>query len=504
MSPFLGVAGLGGAGGNCRKLPPPEDYWISLSGISFWSNGENITVDSNRNAITWGKHSRLHSQGGIYSWWIVKFDSDGIPVWHRGIGGAGNEYMTTQSNNITTDSMGNVYVVGYTDSAYGTNTSNYRGYLLKYHPTTGNLSFKKQISFSTTQSTTASAVKYDGVYSGSIYCSGFHNESSGNIGFLMRINNYSGNITWVKDFNNMAETRDMVFDSSGNIYCTGRVGSLNQDEGFVMKLDVNGNIQWSTIFGNTGQIADYSRSIVMDSSGNLYVAGHMSNPYGGYTAHGFLAKFNSSGTHQWTKHIGKNEASSGSETQTEGMAIYNDKIYVGGFTQGIVYGRGVGYLIEFDTSGNQQWQRYFDRYSGSTGTCSVRGLDVDAKGSLYVNLSQGIMDHVPNAGSRAHTVFKIPSDGTKTGIYTYTGQTAGNGFDFVYGTSSLSTGAFYNHSTSGLNNSSISIYSGTTLANAGFQTTLFGTSNLTEYYNATQNIGIDQTSMTGYHQIDIP
>ena len=106
---------------------------------------ENLTVDSNRNTITWGKHSRLHNQGGIYSWWIVKFDSDGIPVWHRGIGGAGNEYMTSQSNNITTDGAGSVYVVGYTDSAYGTNTSNYRGYLLKYHPTTGNLSFKKHL-----------------------------------------------------------------------------------------------------------------------------------------------------------------------------------------------------------------------------------------------------------------------------------------------------------------------------------------------------------------------
>ena len=507
MSPFLGVAGLGGAGGNSRKLPPPEPYWISFSGISHWSNSENLTVDSSKNTFTWGKHSYLHTQGGIYSWWIVKFDSDGVPAWHRGIGGAGNEYITAQSNNITIGEGGNVYVVGQTDSTSGTNTGQYKGYILKYRGSSGQLLSRREVYFPTTQATTMSAVKYDGDYSGRILCSGYHNESTGNIGFLMSINPYVAATyvyQWCVDFNNMADVRDMVFDSSGNIYCTGRVGSLNQDEGFVMKLNSSGSIQWSTIFGNTGSIADYARSIVMDSSGNLYVAGHISNPYGGYTAHGFLAKFNSSGTHQWTKHIGKNEASSGYETQTEGMAIYDDKIYVGGFTQAQTYSHGTGFLIEFDTSGNQQWKRYFDRGSGSTGTCTVRGLDVDASGNLYVSLSQSIMDHVPNAGSKAHTVFKIPNDGTKTGTYTYTGRTAGTGFDFVYAASSISTGAYYNHSTSGLNNSSISVYSGTTLANAGFVTRLFDTYNLTEYYNASQNIGVDQTNMTGYHKIDIP
>ena len=178
----------------------------------------------------------------------------------------------------------------------------------------------------------------------------------------------------------------------------------------------------------------------------------------------------------------------------ENLVVHNDTIYVAGLTQGIYNTRSTGILVAFDTSGNQQFQRFFDRHSGSSGTCTVTGLDA-ATNHLYVSLSQNIMDHVPNAGSKAHTVFKIPSDGTKTGIYTYTGQSAGNGFDFVYGTSSLSTGNYTSQST--ISSNSITLYTTQT-------TSVSSTSYQTENYNASQNTGVDQTNMTGYHQIDIP
>lgn len=491
MSPFLGVAGLGGAGGNSRKAPPPEDTWISLSGISHWSNSENLVVDSDKNIFTWGKHTNLHSQGGSYSFWVVKFDSDGIPAWHRGIGGAGNEYMVSQAENIATDSSGSVYVIGYSDSTTGTGTGERRGILIKWN-SSGTLQYKKRFTMSGTTQTYATATECDS--NDNVWCSGYHYSGSGSIGFLTKLAS-NGNVSWTKDFNDMAQIRGIVFDSSDNAYCTGRVGSLNLDDGFIMKVSSSGNIDWSTKFGvTTGTISDFARTIGMDSSGNLYVAGYISNSYGGYTPHGFLAKFNSSGTYQWTRHIGQTESNSGYETMLENLVVHNDTIYVAGLTQGIYNTRSTGILVAFDTSGTQQFQRFFDRHSGSSGTCTVQGLDA-ATNHLYVSLSQNIMDHVPNAGSKAHTVIKIPSDGTKTGIYTYTGQSAGNGFDIVYGSSSLSTGNYTSQST--ISSNSITLYTTQT-------TSVSSTSYLTEYYNASQNIGVDQTNMTGYHQIDIP
>tara|TARA_Y100001936_G_scaffold251671_1_gene308479 strand:- start:839 stop:2332 length:1494 start_codon:yes stop_codon:yes gene_type:complete len=497
MTPFLGVAGLGGAGGNSRKLPtPPEDTWISLSGISHWSSSDNLAVDNDKNTFTWGKHTNLHSQGGSYSFWIIKFDSDGIPAWHRGIGGAGNEYNNEYTRNITTDSSGSVYVMGYSNSTTGTSTGDRRAILIKWN-SSGTLQYKKLFTMSgTTQSYGNMNVVDD---SDNVWVSGRHYDGNtmNSIGFIAKLNS-NGNLAWVKDYNDFVMASDMVFDSSGNAYCIGRIGASNQDEGLVMKIDTSGNIQWSSIFGTTtGTVADYCRAIGMDSSGNLYVAGSIGDPYAGGNQYAFLSKFNSSGTYQWTKSIGQTEAGSTGETQTHSLIVYNDTIYVCGRTTGLISGQSVGFLIAFNTSGDQQWSRYFGRGSGSSsGSVTATGLDA-ATNYLYVSLSQTVMDHVPNAGSKAHTVFKIPSDGTKTGIYTYTGQSVGNGFDFVYGTSSLSTSNYTSHATSGLNNSSVSLYTTQT-------TSISSTSNLTEYYNATQNIGIDQTSMTGYHKIDIP
>ena len=176
MSPFLGVAGLGGAGGNSRKVSaPPEDTWISLSGISYWSTSENLAVDSDKNTFTWGQHQYLHTQGGSYSWWIIKFDSDGIPVWHRGIGGAGNEYDNEMSHNITTDSSGSVYVTGYTDSTTGTSTSNRRGYLIKWN-SSGTLQYKKLFTMSGTTQTYNNMCVVDN--SDNVWVSGRHYNST--------------------------------------------------------------------------------------------------------------------------------------------------------------------------------------------------------------------------------------------------------------------------------------------------------------------------------------
>ncbi|WP_000304246.1 SBBP repeat-containing protein, partial [Leptospira interrogans] len=74
----------------------------------------------------------------------------------------------------------------------------------------------------------------------------------------------------------------VAFDSSGNIYLTGRTsGNLDgqalsgiQDL-FVTKYDTGGNKQWTRLLGVAGQITQ-GNGVAFDSSGNIYLTGRTS------------------------------------------------------------------------------------------------------------------------------------------------------------------------------------------------------------------------------------
>ena len=74
--------------------------------------------------------------------------------------------------------------------------------------------------------------------------------------------------------------KDVAVDSSGNIYVTGYTyGSFDgqtgnfEDDLFLTKFDKNGNRIWSRIRNNGGG-HDKGLTVAVDSSNNIFVAGH--------------------------------------------------------------------------------------------------------------------------------------------------------------------------------------------------------------------------------------
>ena len=130
--------------------------------------------------------------------------------------------------------------------------------------------------------------------------------------------------------NNWEHARDVTTDAAGNIYLVGGTESSNFNhtigqsyagsvDAFVMKMDPNGKLIWSTLLG--GPNYDRAYAVEVDKSGNVYLTGRagrgfpvknaMQSTFSGYntgSAYGeqnaFIAKLSSSGTVQWATYFG--------------------------------------------------------------------------------------------------------------------------------------------------------------------------------------------------------
>ena len=131
-------------------------------------------------------------------------------------------------------------------------------------------------------------------------------------------------------------------DSSGNLYITGYTegildgGSTSGERDLLItKYDSSGNKSWAVQVGNT---RSEGRSIALDSSNNVYVAGYAYGDFDGNSNIGgsdvVIVKYNSSGVKQWAYQYGTTSDDFG-----EGIAVDSSgNLYVTGTTSGNFYG----------------------------------------------------------------------------------------------------------------------------------------------------------------------
>ena len=102
-------------------------------------------------------------------------------------------------------------------------------------------------------------------------------------------------------------------DSSDIIYVTGDTyGGLDNNTNagsndfFLAKYNSSGAYQWTQQLGTSS--GDIGYGVAVDSSNNIYVTGQTAGGLDNNTNAGsndfFLAKYNSSGSYQWTQQLG--------------------------------------------------------------------------------------------------------------------------------------------------------------------------------------------------------
>ena len=413
-----------------------------------YANG--VATDSSGNVyVTGGTKGGLdgNTSAGNTDLFVVKYNSSGTKQWTKQLGSSGLD----SANGITIDSSGNVYVTGVTFGGLDWNTSAGANdlFVVKYN-SSGTKQWTKQLG--SASSDFANGVATDS--SGNVFVVGVtyggldgnSNEDNADL-FVVKYNS-SGTKQWTKQYgtDRYDEARGVATDSSGNVYVVGGTkGNLNgisnsgRTDAFVIKFNSSDTKQWTKKLGTWQN--DLANGVATDSSGNFYVTGFTYQDMDGNTSAGnadfFVAKYNSSGTKQWTKQLGtsKHDRARGVVTDLSGNVYVTGDTY-GGLDGNTNAGSNDLFVVKYNSSGTKQWTKQL----GTSSTDLANGVVTDSSGNIYVaGGTYGGLDGNTNTGNSDIFVVKYNSSGTQQ----WTKQMGSSSLEYDYGVATDSSRNVY-------------------------------------------------------------
>jgi hypothetical protein len=181
-----------------------------------------------------------------------------------------------------------------------------------------------------------------------------------------------GNLQWTTIIGgpHREEGTSLIQTSDGGYAITGATTSFGVGEAdvYVVKLDANGNLQWTKTIG--GKKEDVSLSLIQTSDGGYAIAGTTRSFGAGY-ADVYVIKLDANGNLQWTRTIGGPADEIGFsliQTSDGGYAI-------AGPTQSFGAGKWDVYVVKLDTNGNLQWTKTIGGKKDDVGTSLIQTSD---------------------------------------------------------------------------------------------------------------------------------
>jgi|TARA_Y100000015_G_scaffold13098_2_gene12576 uncharacterized delta-60 repeat protein len=234
----------------------------SLTGSAF-SRFAGVGFDSSGNVYVAG-FAPDNSLTGPQDAVIAKYNSSGTLQWQRGLG-ATSKYSSF--SRLFVDSSGNVFACGFTSDG---------GLVAKYN-SSGTLQWHKLIKDSTYDVGSAGGIGTDS--SGNIYVAGQSDSANaGNTIYAIKLNS-SGAMQWSRTVDHVANRAEQVnglaVTDSGDMYITGSsyVNNASYTDGIIVKFNSSGTLQFTRTFGNTGSKSETLYNPVLDDNDNLYIAG---------------------------------------------------------------------------------------------------------------------------------------------------------------------------------------------------------------------------------------
>jgi hypothetical protein len=164
----------------------------------------------------------------------------------------------------------------------------------------------------------------------------------------------NGNLQWTKTIGgpNFDVGNSLIQTSDGGYAIAGSTKSFGagDEDVYVVKLDANGNLQWTKTIG--GKYADGGNSLIQTSDGGYAIAGSTES-FGAGNGDVYVVKLDVHGNLQWTKTIG----GPASETGFSLIQTSDGGYIIAGFTSSFGAGETDIYLVKLDANGNLQWTK---------------------------------------------------------------------------------------------------------------------------------------------------
>jgi hypothetical protein len=401
-------------------IDPVLSYSTYLGG-SDSDFAQRVALDSAGNAYVMGTTLSTNfptanpfkaTRSGSSDVFVLKLNLDGNAlIYSTYLGGSDSENSLTEGS-IAVDSAGNVYITGDTSSkdfpkinplpTEGTTTN---AFVAKLNPAGSALVYSTYFTIDRLGfPTLGNNIAVDG--SGNVYVTGQAVVSFGSDGIdfdilAFKLNPAGNGRVFSRLFQNSKDDvgNDITLDNQGNVYITGSVASSSTGKDvLLLKLSsTSGSQIFAVRFGGTG--SESGNSIVVDSSGNIYVIGSTSssslplvNPlqtaYGGGSSDAFIAKFGSTGTLLYSTYLGGSSSDSGNSIALDSAG----NIYLTGSTsstnfptvmplQDTIGGGSDVFVSKLNPTGSALLD---STYLGGDGSEGGNGIAVDKGGNIYV------------------------------------------------------------------------------------------------------------------------
>jgi hypothetical protein len=363
-----------------------DKYWIGLLNGGTSETAYGIATDSIGNVYVCG----LSNSSGSEKIQLVKYSPLGVVEWQRNLTPSQFGYA------VAVDSSSNVYICGV--------GSGYQIQIAKYN-SSGTIQWQRKLVPGSGNSY-GNSIAVDS--SANVYiCGKSYDTNFGSQGIQIAKYDTSGTIQWQRILQNtFASVIDTgtgtAVDSSGNVYVCGYAAPTEfsaEFQAYLIKYDTSGTIQWQRKLH--GAAKDFAYGVAVDSSSNAYVVGESDylDPNG--ISRGLIAKYNSSGTIQWQRSLGNSTAAS----RVQSIAVDSSaNLYICGTTSISV---DTMQIAKYNSSGTIQWQRNL------TNSTRTRGYSIALFSSnIYV------CGEAREGSNNDFIIAKLPNDGSLTGTYT--------------------------------------------------------------------------------------
>lgn len=294
--------------------------------------------------------------GDITNMLVVKLDATGDVEWNKVISGfSGGQFHNDQARSIIETSDGGFLLAGHTQSFTNTPPFGTFFYLVKLD-SDGELLWNKVIGgpHNNIQATPVSFARSvieteDGGFAvaGFTFAYGLGNYSM----YLVKLDE-NGDHQWSRTIGGAADDRaySLIQTSDRGFALAGQTGSFAAGGGYtnvyVAKLDLNGNLQWTSSVGGTFANNDNGYSIIQTDDDGYAVAGFTTS----FGNNMYLVKLSETGELLWTRAIG----GSSSDIATSIIRSHEGGFAIAGYT--FSYGPGLSWpsmmIIKLDELGN--------------------------------------------------------------------------------------------------------------------------------------------------------